>query len=206
MMLLISQAMLWIVIAVLAIAVLALARQVGVLHERISPVGALALGQGPQAGERAPVLRGLALDGTARDVGGPSERAVLRLLFFVAPNCPICKQLLPTAQHFARSEKLELTLLGDGDGEEQRVMAARHGVPLGDFVNSHEVGMAYRIGKLPYAVLIDPKGIIVAQGLVNTREHLESLVSAGESEFGDVQSYLRARNAGMAQEKGYMDA
>ena len=46
-MLLLSQGLLWGVVIILAITVLALARQIGVLHERIAPVGALALGQGP---------------------------------------------------------------------------------------------------------------------------------------------------------------
>src|SRR6185436_4678195 len=37
---------LWIVVACLALAVLALARQIGVLHERLQPVGALQLSHG----------------------------------------------------------------------------------------------------------------------------------------------------------------
>ena len=55
-MLLVSQVMLWAAVIALAVTVLALARQVGVLHERIAPVGALALGRGPQTGESAPRL------------------------------------------------------------------------------------------------------------------------------------------------------
>ena len=37
----IAIAVLWVVVACLALAVLALARQIGVLHERLQPVGAL---------------------------------------------------------------------------------------------------------------------------------------------------------------------
>ena len=35
--------------------------------------------------------------------------------------------------------------------------------------------MTYQIGKLPYAALIDKAGTLRAKGLVNSREHLDSL-------------------------------
>ena len=37
---------------------------------------------------------------------------------------------------------------------------------------------AYEVGRLPYAVLVDAAGIVRAKGLVNSREHLESLFEA----------------------------
>ena len=39
----VSQIVLWIVVVILAATVLALARQIGVLHERIAPMGALTI-------------------------------------------------------------------------------------------------------------------------------------------------------------------
>jgi methylamine dehydrogenase accessory protein MauD len=199
-MLLVSQILLWCVVIVLAIVVLALARQVGVLHERIAPVGALALGQGPQPGEVAPRLTAETLGGTTALIGGARSGGRLQLLFFVAPSCPICKQLLPTARLVAETEQAALLLIGDGDHRQHRDMAARHGVAPADFVVSAEVGLAYRVGKLPYAVLIDGDGTIVAQGLVNTREHLESLFAARESGHHSVQDFLQARRqAGMGE-------
>jgi hypothetical protein len=42
-------------------------------------------------------------------------------------------------------------------------------------------------------VLISELGIIVAQGLVNTREHLESLVVAHETGLHSMQQYLNTR-------------
>jgi methylamine dehydrogenase accessory protein MauD len=193
-MLLVSQALLWCVVIVLSVVVLALARQIGVLHERIAPVGALALGQGPQPGEVAPRLDGETLAGTPAVIGGRRADGRPQLLFFVAPSCPICKQLLPTAKLVAGKEEADLLLVGDGDHRSHRAMAERHGIALTDFVNSAEVGQIYRVGKLPYAVLIDEEGIVIAQGLVNTREHLESLFSARETGHESVQAYLRARN------------
>lgn len=192
-MLIVSQAMLWVVVLLLVIAVLALARQVGVLHERIAPVGALAMGRGPQPGEAAPRLTARTLADGSLSIGGPLTPGVMQLLFFVAPTCPVCKNLLPTAKAFAQTESLDLILVGDGDDAEHRAMAERFGVSQERFVNAPEVGRAFQVGKLPYAVLISELGIIVAQGLVNTREHLESLVVAHETGLRSVQEYLNAR-------------
>lgn len=194
-MLLVSQVMLWVAVIVLAVAVLALGRQVGVLHERIAPVGALALGRGPQTGESAPRLTVRTFAGGTVEVGGPQPEAPLRLLFFVSPTCPICKSLLPTVKVFAQSERLDLLLIGDGDEDQQRQMAQRHSIDLGRFANAPEVGRAFQVAKLPYAVLISAAGIIVAQGLVNSREHLESLVTAYELGLRSVQEYLAQRTS-----------
>jgi methylamine dehydrogenase accessory protein MauD len=192
-MLLVSQVMLWVVVIVLAVAVLALARQVGVLHERIAPVGALALGRGPQTGESAPRLTVRTLAGGTVEIGGPVPDGPLRLLFFVSPTCPICKSLLPTVKVFAQSERLDLLLVGDGDEDQQRQMAQRQSIELERFANAPEVGRAFQVAKLPYAVLISAAGVIAAQGLVNSREHLESLVTAYELGLRSVQEYLAQR-------------
>ncbi|HVC31283.1 MAG TPA: methylamine dehydrogenase accessory protein MauD [Steroidobacteraceae bacterium] len=192
-MLLISQAMLWTAVIALAVAVLALARQVGVLHERIAPVGALALGRGPQTGEAAPRLTVRTLAGGSIEIGGPLAGRAPRLLFFVAPTCPICKALLPTVKAFAQSEKLDLLLVGDGELEQQREMARRHGLSPERFADAPEAGRAFQVAKLPYAVLVNELGIIAAQGLVNSREHLESLVTAHETGLRSVQEYLAGR-------------
>jgi methylamine dehydrogenase accessory protein MauD len=194
-MLIVSQALLWIVVLLLAVAVLALARQVGVLHERIAPVGALAMGRGPQPGEAAPKISARTLAGGSLNIGGPLRTGAMQLLFFVAPTCPVCKNLLPTTKAFAQTEGIDLVLIGDGDADEHRAMADRFGISHDQFVNAPEVGRAYQVGKLPYAVLISELGIIVAQGLVNTREHLESLVVAHETGLRSVQEYLNARKS-----------
>ena len=54
--LLASHVLLWIVVVVLAGVVAALVRQVGILHERVAPVGALATADGLAVGTRLRVL------------------------------------------------------------------------------------------------------------------------------------------------------
>jgi len=194
-MLLASQMMLWFTVIALAVAVVALGRQVGVLHERIAPVGALALGRGPQAGEAAPRLTVRSLAGGSVEIGGPLPGGAPRLLFFVSPTCPICKSLLPTVKAFAASEGLDLLYIGDGELEQQRQMAQRLAIAPEHFADAPEAGRAFQVSKLPYAVLVNELGIIAAQGLVNSREHLESLVTAHELGLRSVQEYLARRGS-----------
>ena len=52
-------------------------------------------------------------------------------------------------------------------------------------------GCSIEVAKLPYAVLIDGDGVIRAKGLVNTREHLESLFEAERLGVASLQEYLQ---------------
>ena len=51
------------------------------------------------------------------------------------------------------------------------------------------------MASLPFAALIDERGSVRAQGLVNTREHLESLFEARERGVASVQEFLARRRA-----------
>jgi methylamine dehydrogenase accessory protein MauD len=187
---------------VLAVLVFALARQVGVLHERVAPMGAMTSDHGPAVGEPAPPISVATLAGGRVEIGGPAAAARSRLLLFVSPSCPVCKKLLPIARSLASAERLEVVLIGDGELAEQRAMIDEFRLGHLPYVNSPQVGMVFQVGKLPYAVLIDAQGIIRAKGLVNSREHLESLIVAEETGFGTIQAYLAAqRLAGRTQDE-----
>ena len=183
---------------VLAVLLFGLARQVGVLHERVAPMGAMTSDHGPSVGDPAPVLAALTLTGSPVTIGGPSLAGRKRLLLFVSPTCPVCKKLLPIARSVAGAEHLEVLLVGDGDLAEQRAMIREFGLEAIPYVNSPQIGMTFQVGKLPYAILIDADGVLRAKGLVNSREHLESLVIAEETGFGTIQAYLasKSRSAG----------
>ena len=193
-MMMISQGLLWGVVVLLALTVLALARQVGVLHERVAPAGALISGAGPGVGEQSPKLEVHALAGNAITVGGSLARGKALLMLFVSQTCPICKKLIPIAVNFARSERLDVLFVGDSDLGEQQKLIAQFDLDPHCFVNSAELGLAFRVDKLPYAVLLDDEGVISAKGLVNSREHFESLIIAKETGFATIQSYLKAQS------------
>jgi methylamine dehydrogenase accessory protein MauD len=186
----VSVALLWALVLALGVLVFALARQVGVLHERISPVGALAMNQRLEVGDSAPVVAATELDGGTVMVGEPSAPGRSTLVFFLSPTCPVCKTLLPVLKSIASREGrwLDLVLASDGEGHEAFI--AEHGLGGYRYVLSRDLGLLYGVGKLPYAVVVDEASRVAAFGLVNSREHLESLFEAKERGAGSIQDYL----------------
>lgn len=191
-MLTITVVVLWIVVVALGIVVFALARQVGVLYERVAPAGALMLNQQLKVGDQAPGLSVTTLTGEIRKVAAADAGQRAQLLFFLAPDCPICKTLLPVLKSLRRAEPMvQILLISDG-GEvaEHQAFVAREQLAQFDYVLSEQVGRSFGVGKLPYAVLIDPQGKIVSLGLVNSREHVESLFEAERLGVATIQDYL----------------
>lgn len=192
---LMSQILLWVAVVVLAVLVAALARQVGILHERIAPAGALSLHQQVKPGDTPTALELATVDGGSVRIGGPrADRS--QLIFWASPDCSVCKTLLPVLRSSATAERswLDVVLAGDGSAAAYRALAAEHdlaGLPL---VLSEALGRAYGVSKLPYAVLLDESGRVAALGLVNSREHLESLFEAKERGVASIQDYLARRN------------
>lgn len=188
--LIVGQVLAWLVILILGVALLALARQVGVLHMRVAPAGALQSAGGPAVGGKVPAIPATTLDGQDVLVGGPASGVALRLLMFVSATCPLCKSIIPAARSFARDERVELTFVGDDDIAVQRTMVEAQGLAGYRFVNGPQVGHAFEVAKLPYAVLLDTDGVTLSKGLVNSREHLESLIVAHELGIATVQDYI----------------
>ena len=177
------------VVLVLVLAMFALARQIGVLHTRLAPAGALMTTAGPKVGGLAPLLSVPDLDGSSVEFGG--SRNLPQLLLFVSPTCPVCKELVPTAKSMAKSEKLSLVFGSDGGAVQKHSDYVRNmGIEEYPYVVSLELGMKFEVSKLPYAVLIDEKGVLRSKGLVNSREHLESLVESMRSGYESIQDYL----------------
>jgi methylamine dehydrogenase accessory protein MauD len=88
---------------------------------------------------------------------------------------------------------LRLILASDGDPEEHRRFRALKKLEDQTYILSQEVGLAFAISKLPTAILIDEEGIVRAKGIVNTREHLESLFAAHELGAGSIQQFIAQR-------------
>ena len=182
---------LFVMVVGLALAVFALARQIGVLYERVAPMGALMLDDGPSVGEQAPHFNLATLGGERIDIGAPSEFG--ELVFFLSPTCPVCKKLIPVLRSIQKAEQGWLKVILASDGEEARQRAFYEKAELTDFpyVLSTDLGMTYKVGKLPYAVLLNEGGQVQAKGLINSREQLESLFTARELGVESIQEYLQ---------------
>ncbi|UXD86117.1 methylamine dehydrogenase accessory protein MauD [Thalassolituus hydrocarboniclasticus] len=183
-------ALLFVAVMALALAFFVLARQIGVLFERIAPMGALMNDSGPKVGDLTPAFTLNSLTGGAVHIGRDKEKAML--VFFLSPTCPVCKKLLPILRSVKASEKDWLDVVLASDGEEEKHQRFIQHVGLQDFpyVLSTELGLGYRVSRLPFAVLMDKQGVIRSKGLINSREQLESLFNAMEMGVGSVQSFL----------------
>ncbi|MBI2993081.1 MAG: methylamine dehydrogenase accessory protein MauD [Gammaproteobacteria bacterium] len=192
--LLISHILLWLLLLVMAVVIFALARQVGILYERTAPAGALMVSRRLASGSQAPEMEVPDLDGRMVRVGGASADGRSTLIFFTSPTCPVCRSLLPVILSAARSEAtwLSIVLASDGEEHDHRGYIAGNGLEGFPYVSSRAFGVAYGVSKLPYAVLVDGSGKVASFGIINSREHLESLFEAKERGVASIQEHLRA--------------
>lgn len=191
--LLVSNILLWILVVAMACVIYALVRQIGVLYERIAPAGALAMNRKLEPGMNAPAITVKSLQGKSLDVGGVRSGGRSQLLFFLSPDCPVCKSLLPALKSAAQSESdwVDVILASDGNELDHQGFVTEYGLERFPYVISELLGISYGIAKLPYAVLIDESGSIAALGIINSREHLDSLFEAKERKVASIQDYVR---------------
>jgi len=190
-----SMVLLWVAVIALALAVLGLGQQVGVLLERVAPGGALMTGKGLKPGEAAPELNLSTVYGDPLHLGGVRSDGRSTLVFFLSPTCPMCDAVVPAVRALARSEKawLDVVLASDGDDADHAGYIERKDLKGMPYIVSRELGLRFRVGQLPHAALIGENGIVVSAGLTNTREHLDSLLEAKRRGVGSLQEFLEKK-------------
>ncbi len=188
-----SNVLLWLALIGVTVVMLGVLRQVGLLHERSSPMGAMITDHGPEIGDLAPSFDIPDHFGANLRIGGPNPQKRATLLMFTAPSCPVCDKLFPLIKSISKAEKVSVVMISDGQPDEHERFLAKH--ELGDirYVVSAEVGMKFQVGKIPYGVFLDSDGVIRSKGLTNTREHLESLLEADKSGFASIQQFMTSR-------------
>lgn len=166
-----SYVLLWILVAVQALVVVALMRQVGTLLLRVGTSTAFDLGTGPAAGEDAPWLPSEAFDTN----GGTGGRATL--LVFLSTGCGICDVIAPgmnaIMSAYADSARVFGVAREKQDVVESWAQTKRVRVPM---LTEAAAFDAYAVSGTPYAYVIDAKGVVQAGGGVNTTDQLETLL------------------------------
>ena len=148
-----SYVLLWIAVVVMGLAVVALLRQIGVLHARLRPLGVHFAGEGPERRTSAPPLEGV-------DYGA----AVLTLVAFTSPGCTICATLMPGLRAL-RSQYRDLQVhIVDHD-------------PL-----TAPTFAAFNVRSTPYLVTVDQGGVVQLAGVGNSVEQIEVMVEESLSE------------------------
>ena len=139
------------VCAGLAVAVLALAREVGMLRLRLGPEAALEIPEeGPALGSRSAAISRFE----------PAPGARLALALFTSAGCHVCRALEPTIATLASEPSLAVRTFEE---------AAEPGVWT-------ELG----IPGSPFAVAFDLEGLVLAKGTFNNLAQLESVLAAAE--------------------------
>ncbi len=98
---------------------------------------------------------------------------------------------------------MRLVFASDGD-QIERHSAYVSDLDLGGYpyIVSQSLGLAYAVSKLPFAVLIGSDGALKSKGLVNTREHLESLVGSMDSGVASLQDYVEQHRSEIEESMG----
>ncbi len=142
-----SYVLLWIAVLVLGFSVVALLRQIGVLHTRIAPMGVHFAGEGPERNTRAP-------DADVFDY----STSPFTLLVFTSPTCEICAKLEPALHRMATAyEELEL-----------RVVSAETHQPTFS---------AFKVRSTPYLVAVDDTSTVRSRGVANTLDQAEEMLA-----------------------------
>lgn len=175
---------LWLLTMVMAFAVVVLFRQLGLLHLRFGPRGILPSDDGPSLKTDAPRVSAIDLAGRSHDL---VELGVRTTFVFVAPKCSVCELILPGIRSISRRlpKDSRLYVISDGDRQSTEKYAARlKGVTV---IASPAVAEAFGVSTTPFGLHVDPSGIVVEKGVLNTLEQIESLVEASNLEL-DVRS------------------
>jgi len=153
----ISYVSLWVAVVVLALAVLALLRQVGVLHARLRPIGVHPAGEGLEPGSAAPAVPDH--DYAAID---------LTLVAFTSPTCTICADLMPGLKAMA---------------EQYSDVAVR----VVDYApETTTTFLAFNVASTPYLTAVDRNGTVQGRGVANSVEQAEILVAAARNDTGSL--------------------
>jgi len=155
----------------LGVAVLALAREVGMLRLQLGTQGALEIAEeGPEVGGAAPLLADrIPLDGARLGLG-----------VFTSAGCGICQTLAPAIENVAKDPLVAVGVFDEGAEAE---LWRRLDVPGS-----------------PFAIAIDEGGTVLAKGTFNSLAQLESVLATAErrrvSGIGDGEDRNGERNLG----------
>ena len=144
-----------------------------------SPSGVAAQApEGLPVGTEAPEFTLKGLHGetlTLRSLRAPAKPV---MLVFTDPGCGPCNALLPEVGRWQEEhrEKLTVSLVSRGDAEENRAKASEHGLTGVLLQEDWEVGVAYRVGGTPSAVLLSPEGK-VASPVMGGAEGIRALLA-----------------------------
>jgi len=156
-----------------AVAVVALIRQVGVLHLRIQPVAGVTGAGGPAYGSGIKLPADLA-ELTRRK----AERFVVG---FLSPTCGVCGPLTGAFGRIARSAGPDtgVLLVIDASQPEADSYVRAKGVSFLPYI-ADTASFAANAPGAPWAIITDGSGMVIVSGGVNTLDNVEEMLSQAD--------------------------
>ncbi len=188
--------LLWITVLLLAVTVLYLGRQIGVLYQQIGPAGAMMANPGPELGASIQQATFEDIDGRSIMIGGIQERRTL--IVFVSPGCTSCAEVASAIKAIAYHERksLDVVLISGGtDNTMHQDFRARHALRTLPYIISGEFRQKMNISTFPYALLLDQNGSVRSKGIVNSLNHLESVLNVIDTGITSIQERLATSDA-----------
>jgi hypothetical protein len=176
----VSYILLWIVQAATVVAVVALARQVGLLHLRLRPYGEGSSESGPPIGVTMSLGMLPTLGGSAVAFTTPNE---LSAYIFVNVGCSLCGPVLRGADALGRIEHGVRFLAAVDQGNPEGLKYVRK-YGFGDALDS-KTCIVLAAENRPFVTCVTSEGRVVASGVVNTLEQLEEFVARAQSTSQD---------------------
>lgn len=159
-----------------AFLLVAVMRQVGVLHDRLPPVGALEQ-EGPDVGRRLPRLELVATNDPVRAIAGADGTLVLG---YVTPGCGACEGLVPVLERFSRNGGIEATVAfaTDAPTGQARGFAREHKMTL-PLLRHDRLSQEFGIKGSPYVLAVEVvdenEMVVLGGGVLHTLEQLEDV-------------------------------
>lgn len=171
-----SHVLLWVVQIAVVVALVALTRQVGLLHLRLAPLGPGAVVDGPATGARLELSPVITLRSQEHVVVEPSR---VSLVVFASPTCSLCDAIMPGVKRLTKVESSVLfTVAVDDAGGAGLDYLATYGFNDAVATRSLETIAA---PQRPFAVALvgadDGTAVVIGSGVVNTLEQIEELIA-----------------------------
>ena len=193
--LLLSDVALLVVVGGLAVVVLVLARQIGVLHERTAPAGALM--------QRAVDVERLDLAGLLVENLAGETLSLQRIssgkglsLLFVGPDCPVCGSLLPGYESILADLSFVCCWVGNAQPKlEQLRYADRHGLDKARYLVTPQLGINLQVMQTPTLVIVGSDGNVVLREKLRGPKQLARVAAR-------LQGTVRLQGAVRLQQQG----
>lgn len=161
-----------------AVAVVALIRQVGILHLRLAPVAGLQGAGGPAYGQELQLPAA---------VGELARREASRYLVgFVSPTCGICGPLTTAFGKVAKSADADtaVVLVVDAGERDAAAYVRSKGAAAVSYLADSATFTA-NVPGAPWAVVTNGDGVVMTSGGVNTLDNIEEMLALAAQVMAD---------------------